>query len=68
MRRTKKQIKGSIKGGHVQSQILYYCPLCDDVGGGNRFKGHHLNRQACEGKGVVNHYAKKFNKRISKLC
>ena len=64
MRRSKAQVEGSRKGGKVQSQVMYYCALCDNVGGGNRFEGHHINRQACGGKGVVNYYAKLLNKRI----
>ena len=67
MCRTANQIEGSRTGGKVQSRVMYYCELCDVVGFGNRFKGHHINRRACNGKGVVNYYAKLLNKRVNNL-
>lgn len=54
-------------GGHTQSQKVYYCQLCDQFGRGNHYKEHHIDTGKCEGKGVKNWYARKFNRMISNL-
>jgi len=54
--------EGRQQGGHTQSQKEHYCVQCDQIGFGNRFKGHHINQGLCDGQGVKNYYSKQLNK------
>lgn len=55
------------KGGRTQSQKIHYCELCDQFGRGNKFLGFHIKSRRCEGRGVVNYYARLMNEIVTKL-
>jgi len=51
------------KGGVTQSEKLYICPKCEDIGGTNKMLYHIEN---CDGSGLKNYWAKKRSEALKK--